>query len=160
MEIRLPEGKLVCTKELVASWRGRKSCRVRELKSLVGSLQHAYKVVLPGRTFMRRMQELLSRAKMGSDYLHLNKDFRTDVEWWHAFLSSWNGVSMLRRVRVDSLMRNSGGTYQVLGGVGHYVEACGCSCSGCQLAAFSSHFQVTSGQMTSVSGHFRSPEVV
>ena len=102
MEIRLPEGKLVRTKELVASWRGRKSCRVRELQSLVGSLQHACKVVHPGRTFMRRMHELLSRAKRGSDYLRLNKDFRADVEWWHAFLSSWNGVSMLRRVRVDS----------------------------------------------------------
>jgi len=50
-------------KEPVA--RGRKSCWVRELQSLVGSLQHACKVVHPGLTFMCRMHELLSGAKRG-----------------------------------------------------------------------------------------------
>jgi len=50
IEIHIPEVKLVCTKELVASWRDRKSCwvYVREFQSLVGSLQHACKVVHPG----------------------------------------------------------------------------------------------------------------
>ena len=102
MEIRLPPAKLMHTKELVASWRGRKSCRVRELQSLVGSLQHACKVVCPGRTFMRRMHELLRRPKKNSDYLRLNREFRADVEWWNVFLSTWNGVSMLCRVRAES----------------------------------------------------------
>ena len=50
IEIHIPEVKLVCTKELVASWGGRKSCWVREFQSLVGSLQHACKVVHPGHT--------------------------------------------------------------------------------------------------------------
>lgn len=32
----------------------------------------------------------------------LNKEFRADVEWWHLFLSDWNGVSMLRKVQMES----------------------------------------------------------
>ena len=53
IEIHLPRKKLQCTTELAASWRGRKACRVKELQSLVGSLQHACKAVHPGRSFMR-----------------------------------------------------------------------------------------------------------
>lgn len=41
------------------------------------------------------MHELLKRGKKVSDYLHLNKEFRVDVELWHLFLSEWNGVSVL-----------------------------------------------------------------
>ena len=90
MEILLPHEKLQGTTELVASWRGRKACRVKELQSLVGSLQHACKAVHPGRSFVRRMHELLKRSKNDSDHLRLNREFRADVEWWHLFLSEWN----------------------------------------------------------------------
>ena len=51
---------------------------------------------------MCRMHELLRRAKKNSDYLRLNREFRADVEWWNVFLSTWNGVSMLCRVRAES----------------------------------------------------------
>ena len=97
MEIRVPAEKL-----LQASWRSRKLCWMRELQSLVGSLQHACKVVSPGRSFVHRMHELLKRGKKGSDHLHLNREFRADVEWWHLFLFEWNGVSTLRKVRAES----------------------------------------------------------
>ena len=102
LEMRLSPEKLGRLKELVAAWRGRKSCVKRELQSLVGSLQHACKVVRPGRSFMRRMHELLKRTKRESDHIRLNKEIRADIEWWHAFLGTWNGVSLLRGVRASS----------------------------------------------------------
>ena len=75
---------------------------MRELQFLVGTLQHACKVVHPGRSFVQRMHELLKRGKKGSDYKCLNKEFRADVEWWHLFLAEWNGVSMLHKVQMES----------------------------------------------------------
>lgn len=48
---------------------------------------------------MRRMHELLKRTKRESDHIRLNKEIRADIEWWHAFLGTWNGVSLLRGVR-------------------------------------------------------------
>ena len=53
MSLRLPAEKLAELRLLVANWLGRKCCTVRELESLVGKLQHASKVVRPGRTFLR-----------------------------------------------------------------------------------------------------------
>ena len=56
---RLPSHKLEELQSLIATWVGRKSCLKWDLESLVGKLQHACKVVRPGRTFLRRMFELL-----------------------------------------------------------------------------------------------------
>ena len=56
---RLPERKVKELRELIREWSQKKSCRVRDLQSLVGKLQHVCKVVRPGRTFLGRMLELL-----------------------------------------------------------------------------------------------------
>ena len=37
---------------MIRDWQGRRSCQKRELQSLVGKLQHACKVVKPGRSFL------------------------------------------------------------------------------------------------------------
>ena len=55
--LRLPQDKLADLKQLVSNWIEKKSCSLGDLQSLVGKLQHACKVVRPGRTFLRRMFE-------------------------------------------------------------------------------------------------------
>ena len=57
--LQLPEEKLTALRSLIASWKGRRWCLKSELQSLVGKLQHACKVVRPGRSFLRRVFELL-----------------------------------------------------------------------------------------------------
>ena len=98
MEISLPEDKLVQLKKLLAEWKGRKGCTRRELESLVGHLQHAAKVVRPGRRFIRGMLTLLHGLKRPHHYTRLNTSFRADLYWWYTFISSWNGVSILYRL--------------------------------------------------------------
>ena len=56
---RLPSDKLQVVRDLIRSWLPRKWCYRRELESLIGHLHHAAKVVWPGRTFLRRMIDLL-----------------------------------------------------------------------------------------------------
>ena len=70
-------------------------CTLKELKSLVGKLQHACKVVRPGRTFMRYMFELMKGARKGQRFLRLNSAFKSDLAWWHLFMEQWNGTLML-----------------------------------------------------------------
>ncbi len=60
MILRLPAKKLDELQQLIKSWLERRSCHKRELQSSVGKLQHACKVVRPGKTFLRRMFEALS----------------------------------------------------------------------------------------------------
>ena len=53
MEARLPQDKLTRINELLPSFKKRRSVRLVELQSLIGTLQFACKVVVPGRTFLR-----------------------------------------------------------------------------------------------------------
>lgn len=67
----------------------------REVQSLTGLLQHATKVVRPGRAFMRRLHVLQSVGSSPSHNVRMNVSARADIVWWHTFVSQWNGVSML-----------------------------------------------------------------
>ena len=80
-QLCLPPEKLQRLLELLSAWRSKKSCTRRELESLIGSLQHACKVVRPGRSFMRRAISLLSVAKQPHHFIRLNKEFKADLMW-------------------------------------------------------------------------------
>ena len=80
--------------ELIQSWQTRRSCKRCQLESLIGHLHHAAKVVWPGRTFLRRMLDLLCCFHTRDHTIRLSSDFRLDLQWWHDFLTSWHGVSL------------------------------------------------------------------
>ena len=63
---RLPHDKLISTLELLYQWASKKWCTRTELESLIGSLHHVTKVVPPGRTFLRRMIDLLCALTVNS----------------------------------------------------------------------------------------------
>ena len=96
--VRLPPEKLLRLRTLIIQWKERKSCNKRELLSLIGQLQHACRVVRPGRTFLRRMIDLSTVAKELHHHIRLNAAFRSDLQWWALFLEGWNGVSLLASV--------------------------------------------------------------
>ena len=102
MILRLPTIKMLELQDLVTSWLGKKSCLKGELQSLAGKLQHACKVVRPGRTFLRRVFELLSVTSRKHHHIRLDIMFRLDLLWWSTFLSTWNGVAIIpERVTVE-----------------------------------------------------------
>ena len=85
---------------MLQQWGDRKVCTRRDLESLIGMLNHACKVVRAGRSFLRRMIDLLharphsSRARYTSP-IRLNTGFRADLAWWQCFIEAWNGASFL-----------------------------------------------------------------
>ena len=93
--LRLPAEKLSHLRATLVQWSSRKSCRRRQLESLIGTLQHAGRVVKPGRTFLRRMMDLLRTPSVTKSHHHirLNRGFRADLQWWSTFAEHWNGVS-------------------------------------------------------------------
>ena len=58
MEARLPLDKLTRTKEALHEWSHKKSATLKELQSLIGTLQFACRVVVPGRAFLQRIISL------------------------------------------------------------------------------------------------------
>ena len=89
--IRLPRSKLVELQHLIKSWESRQSCTRKDLESLVGKLAHASQVVQPGRTFMRRMFELLAGTRSAHHHIRLSKAFHSDLQWWATY---WHLVTV------------------------------------------------------------------
>ena len=87
MQLRLPSDKLARLKELLWKWRGKKECRKRDLKSLIGVLSHACKVVKAGRTFSRRLIDLSKIARKPSHFV--STEARSDIEWWFHY-AEWS----------------------------------------------------------------------
>ena len=96
LEMRLPRDKLLDLQQTSSAWSGRRSCRKKELESLVGKLSHASRVVQPGKTFLRQLFELLKGTHKGFHHIRLNVAARSDIYWWSTFVQSWNGISLLR----------------------------------------------------------------
>ena len=95
LTLRLPEEKLTEIRALILSWLHKKVAVARDLKSLVGKLENACKVVRPGRSFLRHMLDLLHGVHSNRRLIRLSEAFRSDVLWWHTFLEGWNGISMI-----------------------------------------------------------------
>ena len=77
-ELRLPDDKLRRLLSTLDEWERRKACTRRDLESLIGILQHACKVIRPGRAFLRRAISLLSVASQRHHHIRLNMEFRSD----------------------------------------------------------------------------------
>ena len=81
----------------------------------MGLLNQACKVVMSGRSFLRRMIDLLHSMPDSSRSNHpirLNREFRSDLAWWRSFFSGWSGKSFLpqaqRLLAVDMASDASG----------------------------------------------------
>ena len=95
MEAHLTAVKLILINKQLTSWLKKRKAKKREILSLVGSLQHASKDVLPGCIFTTRMYSTTARVKVLHHFTRFNKAFCSDLQWWHTFINSWNGLSFL-----------------------------------------------------------------
>jgi hypothetical protein len=115
MELRLPVEKLRELQALLEAWLSGQQSRTRdELESLTGKLNHACAVVRPGKTFMRRMFELLAGTRRAHHHVRINTALRSDLIWWATFLTEWNRTSLLQefgsqRVLIEFWTDASGG---------------------------------------------------
>ena len=67
----------------------------KELKSFIGLLNHACKVVTSGRSFLWHMIDLLHAVHPSQPTIRLNTGFLSDLAWWNTCICKWNGVSFL-----------------------------------------------------------------
>ena len=76
MEIRLPADKLARIKQILTTWLPRRKARKRQILSLVGTVDHATKVVRPGSAFVARMYSTVAKLCKMHFVTRLNKSFR------------------------------------------------------------------------------------
>ena len=76
----------------IQSLRKKDRCSKHQLLSLVGKLSLACKVVPAGRIFLRRIIDLSCKVSCMHHHLRLCTDAYLDLDWWLAFLPTWNGT--------------------------------------------------------------------
>ena len=75
--------------------RKRNKCTKHQLLSLVRKLFFGCKVVPAGRIFLRCLMDLSSTVSCMHHHLRLCTDACLDLDWWLAFLPTWNGTSYI-----------------------------------------------------------------
>ena len=95
MVSRLPLDKLEKCRRLVRQCKNRKKVTLRDLQSLIGVLNFACLVVVPGRAFLRRLIDLTIGIMKPHYLIRFNKEVRADLAMWLHFLDNFNGKSVL-----------------------------------------------------------------
>ena len=93
LQARLPVEKRDRIIALLESWSTKRFCKRRELESLIGQLHHVCKIAPQGRTFLRRMINLLCTFRRDDHPIRLNREFHQDLTWWRELFQSWDGLS-------------------------------------------------------------------
>lgn len=94
MEARLPEEKIVKIQNALHSAKRRKKMTLRKLQSLIGLLNFACCVVVPGRAFLRRLIALTRGVSKPHFRIRMNSQARLDLNAWCEFIDNFNGKSM------------------------------------------------------------------
>ena len=95
MEVRLPIEKLVKIRELLDYFICKRKATLKELQSLTGLLKFACSVVVPGRTFLRRLIDLTRGLKKPHHYAKLTREAKADLQVWKCFCDNFNGKSVI-----------------------------------------------------------------
>ena len=103
----LPQDKLLKCRILLQEALARKSMTLRDFQSLLGHLNFACKVVVPGRAFIRRLYALTHKARKSYHHLKMTKEVKADLRTWLNFLSEYNGRSffLLESVHMERALK-------------------------------------------------------
>ena len=93
-EARLPQDKLQKCRALIREFLNQKSVTLRSLQSLIGVLNFACSVIVPGRTFLRRLIDLTIGVKQPYHHIKIKSEVKLDLTTWLEFLDNHNGINM------------------------------------------------------------------
>jgi hypothetical protein len=91
MAIRIPQEKLEVLKADLIFYSEQKRITLKNLQSLVGSLNFFGKAIRSARAFNRRFYDLTMKAKKPHHFIKLNAERKADMHMWLYFLESFNG---------------------------------------------------------------------
>lgn len=107
--LELPGDKLVEFHDLIKSTLALPRISLRQLQVLAGKLNWASAVVRGGRSYLRRVLDLMKPLHASRHKARIPQSMRDDLTWWDQYLHIFNGRSWLHKAR---------------GWVHVYVDAC------------------------------------
>ena len=93
MEARLPDDKITKCRGLLHEFNKKTKLTLKELQSLLGILNFACSVIVPGRPFLRRTIDLTIGIARPHHHIRLTKEAKLDMLVWSDFLCKFNNKS-------------------------------------------------------------------
>ena len=93
LEARLPPDKLHQCNTLLTDFASRSKVTLKELQSLIGVLNFACSVIVPGRAFLRRLIDLTMGVSQPHHRIRLTQQAKLDIAVWAEFFQNFNGRS-------------------------------------------------------------------
>ncbi len=90
--IRIPKEKLIEVKEKLEFTLCKKKVTLRELQSLVGSLNFCAKAIPSVRAFNRRFCDAMCGVQMPNHHIRVSEGMKEDILTWLSFLENFNGT--------------------------------------------------------------------
>ena len=91
----LPADKLEEAQSRINALLRKRKATAREIRSTIGFLNFACKVIKPGRAFLRRLIALIIGVKNLNYYIRITSEAKKDLSTWLTFLKEFNGHSLL-----------------------------------------------------------------
>ena len=94
IEVSLPLDRLTKCRELIHTCCQKPKLTLRQRQSILGTLNFACAVIMPGRAFLRRLIDLTMGISKPFHFIRITKEMREDVQLWGSFLTDFNGRSL------------------------------------------------------------------
>lgn len=95
MSVSIPPDKLRKLHSELDYFNGKTRATKKQIQKLCGILSHCSKVVKGGRTFSRRIIDLLKGLPQHNARIRLSREFQEDIHWWRGFADTFNGCNLM-----------------------------------------------------------------
>ncbi len=95
LTLSLPQQKVIKFMDMLQAFRTRKRASLRQLQHLAGRLNWAAQVVYGGRSYLRRVLDLMRPLREPHHKVLLGSGFQSDIAWWIDYLQLFNSRSLL-----------------------------------------------------------------
>ena len=99
-EARLPPDKIRKCQEQICSMMNSSKVTLRSLQSVIGLLNFACQVVLPGRPFLRRLIDRTVGVKQPHFLVRITEECKKDLATWLNFLQTYNGKTFFLEEKI------------------------------------------------------------
>ena len=101
MTLTITPDRLEELRQLLKEWSQKRSATLRELQSLLGTLNFAASTVRAGRVFVSRLINNLKDYPMDGRR-KINGEMKKDIQWWQQFMEEFNRVTIMPPKNWDS----------------------------------------------------------
>ena len=95
MVMRIPQDKIDDLRNKLVVCLNSNKITLRNLQSLIGTLNFACHVIVPGRAFCRRLIDATCYLRKPHHKTHVTKDMKDDIRIWLSFIHNYNGTTVI-----------------------------------------------------------------